>query len=428
MRKPILFLICLLGLYPAFAQLTDQIRSDKIRTVRLHPYGNQLGYPVMALNSNDQLELHFDDLEGGVKIYYYTFQLCEADWQPVIMNRMDFIKGFSSVRINTYRNSTIAKVRYTHYSAILPDRNCAPSRSGNYILKVFLNGDTAQTVFTSRFLVFENRAGVVAQAQQTFNGQYFRTHQKVQFSVATNDLNISIPSQQLKVVILQNNRWDNCIRGIQPTFIRPKLLEYNTEADCLMPAGKEWRWLDLRSFRYQSDRILKADYNPKSTNIYVQPDPELAGQRYVFYRDLDGRYSVENQDNLNPYWQSDYATVRFSYFPAGNKPYGNKDVYVFGELTGYSKADSMKMVFNEERGCYEKSLFLKQGFYSYSYVTANTGDAAKNFSFDVTEGNYWEAQNQYMVLVYYRSLGGRSDDLVGIYQFSSLFNRPSVGF
>ena len=139
-------LICLAGMLfnVATAQVPDAVYAPNIKTVQLFPYGNQLGYPIISLNSSDRLELHFDDISTTVRNYSYTFQLCNADWTPAILSTFDYIKGFSQVRINTYRVSSIAYTRYIHYQASLPDRNCVPTKSGNYILKVFRDGDTSK--------------------------------------------------------------------------------------------------------------------------------------------------------------------------------------------------------------------------------------------------------------------------------------------
>src|SRR5215213_6464892 len=146
--KNILILVtsCLISV-AGNAQLTEAISLPNIKTAQLFISGNQLGYPVLNLGGSERLELHFDDLDANVKNYSYTYQLCNADWTPAMLSSFDFIKGFSWQRINTYRISSIAFTRYTHYSAVVPENNCAPSRSGNYILKVFMNGDTAKLAF-----------------------------------------------------------------------------------------------------------------------------------------------------------------------------------------------------------------------------------------------------------------------------------------
>ncbi|HEV2355287.1 MAG TPA: type IX secretion system plug protein domain-containing protein, partial [Puia sp.] len=49
--------------------VTDMVVSPAIGTPQLYPAGNQLGYPIIRLNSTDQLELSFDDLDADVKAY-----------------------------------------------------------------------------------------------------------------------------------------------------------------------------------------------------------------------------------------------------------------------------------------------------------------------------------------------------------------------
>ncbi|MFN2459037.1 MAG: DUF5103 domain-containing protein, partial [Chitinophagaceae bacterium] len=114
--------------------------------------------------------------------------------------------------------------------------------------------------------------------------------------------------------------------------------------------------------------------------------------------------------SINPIWQSDYATVHFGFAPPDSIPYRDKDVYLFGQLTNYAFTDSTKMQFNAEKGIYETDLFLKQGYYSYTYVIADKNNFANRQEVD---GNYFEAENVYTILVYYKSFNGRSDELIG---------------
>jgi hypothetical protein len=423
--KYILLSILLLKLLTVQAQIPDAVYSPRIQTVLLHPNGNQLGPPIMSLGAVGALELHFDDLDANVRNYSYTFQLCNADWTPAILSQFDFISGFSQQRISTYRISSIAFTRYTHYQATLPDRNCAPSRSGNYILKVFLNGDTSKLIFTKRMLVIKEQSAISAQVQQPFNGQIFRTHQKIQFKVALNEgLNVVNQLQQIQVAILQNYRWDNAVTNIRPSFFSRNTLEYNTENDAVFPAGKEWRWLDMRSFRFQSDRIESVKYGTSSTEIIVRPDANRSTQRFNFFRDNNGMFTIETTESINPLWQADYATVKFTFVPGNNGPFPDKDVFIVGQLTNYNLNDSAKMVFNTEKGAYERSLFLKMGYYDYCYATIDRNDRKRKASFEFTEGNYWESENNYTILVYYRPLGGRADELIGITTVNSLTGRP----
>lgn len=420
-------LICLFIWGKAMAQGNpDAVYSDKIRTARLFMYGNQESMPIYKLNSTDRMELHFDDMDANVKSYYYTYQLCDYNWQPVNLSQFDYIKGFTQQRITNYRFSSIAYTRYVHYQAILPDNNSLPSKSGNYLLKVYLDGDTSKTVFTKGLLVMQAKASVSAQVIQPFGPSVFNTHQRIKFNVNVQGLNSFDANRQVKVVVMQNNRWDNAQgSGVMPTFVRGNVLEYNTENSFVFSGGKEWRWLDLRSLRLLSDRMDRKEDKKNSVDIYMKPDIDRNGQRYIYFKDLNGMYLTETYETINPYWQGDYATVHFTFAPPTQTEYKDKDLYLIGQLTGYQFTDANKMLFNADKNVYEGTQFLKQGYYDYSYLLIDKNDPAKKTEL---EGNYWETENVYTVLVYYKSFTDQSDQLIGIARVSSRLDRPGISF
>lgn len=421
-----LFIMCLVFIsrHASAQREPDKIYMDNIKTVQLTIYGDQLAYPIVKLNSNDMLQLDFDDMDGDIKSYYYNFELRNADWSPVQMSYYDYIKGYTNQRITTYRSASQVLTRYTHYQLNFPNRDIMPVKAGNYLLKVFINGDSTKLAFTRRFMVVNPTATVAAQVQQPFNQQFFRTHQKIQFSINSGNLNVSYPQQQVKVVVLQNNRWDNSLQNIKPNIIRGNVYEYNGESDCLFPAMREWRWLDLTSFRLLSDRVSRQQNTNTAYNLFVIPDASRNTQRYIYYRDYNGWYAAITNENVNPYWSGDYATVHFSFISASRTPYPGKDLYIIGQMTNYGKDANAKLQWNEEKGQYETTLFLKQGYYDYAYALSPASSSRLAFNTDDTEGNIWESENEYMILVYYRELGGRYDQLVNVTMLNSLRNRP----
>ncbi len=416
---------CILFNIPVVAQTGDVIYKENIKAVRFHMYGDQESLPVYKINSGDQLELNFDDLDANVRSYYYTMVLCDYDWKPVDISPFLYTKGFTQQRIATYRYSSIALTRYTHYQAMLPDRNTRLTMSGNYLLKVFLDGDTSKLAFTRRMLVLEQKASIGGQITQPFAPQLFKSHQKVQFTANINGLNTFSAAQQIKVVILQNNRWDNAITDIKPTFVRGNSLVYTMESNLVFPGGKEWRWLDLRSLRLQSDRVQKADYKKNSTDMFLFPDADRSAQRYVYFRDLNGMYLVETYESINPYWQGDFATVHFKLAAPNATAYPDKDIYLAGQLTNYEFNDKTRMVFNAEKGVYETTAFLKQGYYNYTYIAVDKNNPVNRRDL---EGDYWETENSYTILMYYRSFTDRSDQLIGIGKINSRTDRPGISF
>jgi hypothetical protein len=406
------------------ANAQTEVYNPDIKSIKLFKAGDQASFPVLALNSNDILQLEFDELGTRVNNYYYTYHLCNADWSRSILTTFEYIKGFQSTRISTYRNSSLATTKYVHYQATLPDRNSTPTKSGNYLLKVYLNNDTSQVAFTKRFVVVNTLAQVATQVQQPFNATLFRTGQKLQLGVQTDKrVNVMGPSD-IKVVVLQNQNWQTSLYMDRPTIFRGNYFEYSDESITGMVGAKEFRWLDLRSLRLLSYRMQSLDNKGDSVHVYVKPEASRNGQGYIYYRDLNGSYTIETFESINPFWQGDYAYTHFKYFPPNNQPIGGTDVYIFGEMTNYASDTTGLMQFNSESGAYEKTLLLKQGYYNYLYVTKPVRGTGIDFS--QTEGNYWGTENNYTVLVYYRPFGARADECIGYSSLNSVFQRQGL--
>ena len=104
MKHLILFFL-LSSILVANSQVPDHVYKSNIRSIRLHKVANPYSYPIINLNTLENLDLYFDDLDGDIKNYYYTFQLCNADWSPTDLRPFDYIRGFQTTRISTYRNS-----------------------------------------------------------------------------------------------------------------------------------------------------------------------------------------------------------------------------------------------------------------------------------------------------------------------------------
>ena len=404
-------------------RLADEVYMPSIKTVKFTKFGDQLSFPIIALNSSDMLELNFDDMDGGVKSYYYTIVLCNADWTPAQLSYFDFVKGYTQVRIANYRTSSLALTRYTHYQINLPDKNCMPTKSGNYILKVFLDGDTNKLAFTKRFLVVDQKINLAATVLQPFNQQFFQTHHRLQVHLDTKNFDIRYPQQQLKVRVLQNYRWDNSLQLSSPTFIRQGTLQYSNENEMVMPAGKEFRWLNLRSFRLLGDRVRRQQNTDSSFTLFVKEESPRPPRQYYYYRDFNGMYINETTERINPNWNADYANVHFTFRPPGSVPYANADLVLMGELSNYGNEKSATLLFNPDQGVYETSMFLKQGYYDYQYVLRSKSNNGLSYSSSLTENDTWETENAYLVLVYFRELGGRYDQLIAMRQINSQFNR-----
>ena len=424
--KNILLVLLTLICINVFPQSNPEaIYKSNIRTVRFHGYRNQQSLPIYRLNSGDKLLLDFDDTDADVKSYYYTFQICDYNWQPVDISTFDYLKGFTQIRIDDYRYSSIAYTKYTHYQAVLPDPSSVPTMSGNYLLKVFLDGDTSNLVFTRRLYVLDSKATIAGQVVPPFSTD--GGNQRIKFVTNVGNINAFSAAQQVKVIMMQNYRWDN-EQGINvsPTFIRgTNVLEYNSENNFVFPGGNEWRYADLQSFHLRGEHVDSIADKKTSTEIFLRTDGDRSAFKYTYYVDMNGLYSIKTFDNQNPSYISDYATVHFSFAPSNHIPYTDKDIYLWGQLTDYQLNDDTKMHFNQAKGVYETTAFLKQGYYNYGYLLVNKNDPTQT---SMPDGNHFDTENNYTIFIYYRSFNDQTDELIGIATIDSRTDKPGVSF
>ena len=401
-----------------FLRYEDYTYVPNIRTAQLYPQGNDLLQPVLEMGTPEQLELHFDDLEGGVKNYYYTIIHCSAAWQPSNLVQPQYITGFSEDRIVTYRYSISSFQQYTHYTLLFPNDNMKPSISGNYILKVYKEGYPDQPVITKRFMIASPKVDIEVNVHRATVVENRDTRQEVDFNILTGSYRIDDPFNIMKVIITQNNRLDNAISTLKPQFIALDKLTYNYDAENTFWGGNEFREFDTRALRYKTGRVsdLYVD-STKRYRIELTPDVVRAGKPYTFINDINGRYKINVRDAItDSNVEGDYTYVKFN-IPAESL-IADGSIYIFGQLTNWEFNEDNKLKYNPETQSYEATLYLKQGYYNYEYVILRDekrGGADPGF----IEGNYSDTENEYTIYVYNRPIGSRYDELIGFKQFSS---------
>ncbi len=419
----VLFFIFFIAIHCSlFAQNNpDKCVDTAIHTILLYPEGRPKDLPIIGLNDAGVLSISFDDFNYSYQNYFYSIELVDDQWQPVQMSPFDYTNGFSQNKINLFNVSSIALQKYYHYQFSIPNQNCVPTKAGNYILKVFKDGNPSNLVFTRRFYVVNSIIGVYGTVQEPFDGTISRTHQKIQLSLDVKQLSYFQPDQ-IKTVVIQNHRFNEARVVIEPSFIRGNQIEYNSERDLIFPAGKETRWLDLQSLRLRSDRVQELNQSEGLTKVIVKPDLSRANTPYFTFNDLNGAYVISNTESLEPAFQNDYANVVFTYKPKNGIPYVGEKLYLIGDLTQNQLNNQSLMSFNASKGVYEKSLLLKQGYYSYQYILRDVERPNIQDDFKETEGDHWETENSYTIFVYYTAPGARYPMIAG---FSSINSRQN---
>lgn len=403
---------------PEIARNYDYTYYETIKSVRLYPADSEVDYPVIGLNSGIQLVLEFDDLEAFAKNFYYKIIHCNADWTiSEDIAPMDYVDGFAENRFYHWEGSVATRNPYIHYELRFPNDDIKLTKSGNYLLKVYLDADEEDLVITRRFMVVDTKLKVVPQLRRSATPPYSTTHQEIFFNIQHSSLPVGNPNKEIRVVILQNGRWDNAIFNPAPTFYQYEEITYDIQGKLAFAGGKEFRPLDLRSYRYRTNQVQNLQQLPNGFIVDLFADVPRKYSAYLFTNDLNGKFIIQTFDWNDNHTRGEYGNINFTL----KTPKQNGDVYVVGGFSQFLPYEENKMKYDEENNVYTATLFLKNGFYDYQYVLVppNDGKTTPAPDFVELEGSTFEAENDYLFLVYYRPFGARYEQLVAVQKMNS---------
>ena len=396
----------------------DYIYKSSIKTAQLRETSYELAAPIIELGTEQQLKLSFDDLNGEFENYNYTFIHCDAYWNPSDLMQNEYLSVFFEDNISNYTYSVNTLQKYTHYQVNFPNANMKITKSGNYILFVYENGDKNKPVLTKRFMVYQSFITISGTVQQAAKADDYMSKQEVDFSIIHPNYKIINPFQDLKVVITQNNRWDNAINNLKPLFVNPNELNYNYDdgSNCF-DSGNEFRNFDNKSFKFLTPFVshhFKDSSN--QNNTFVLPELVKTFKRYVQVDDVNGEFFIRNTEMDRNENEADYAWVHF--FLPYKEPLGEGNFYVAGKFCDWNNSDQNKLKYNYSKKGYELKMYLKQGYYNYFLVYQK--DEKTPMDETLLEGNHWETENDYSIFVYHRSMGTYYDQLIGIKKLNSI--------
>ena len=400
-----------------FIRYTNYIYKPGIHTVTLERINEPVSDALIILNSDQQLQLSFDELTDESTNYFFKYIHCDYNWQPSKIHESDYTKGFFYEQVPDYKPSFNTYQVYYHYNAVFPTEQMSITNSGNYLILVYENNEPEKPVITWRFRVVEPLVSISSNIHRATIIEQRNSHQEIDFKIDYADYPVQNPYVDLKVLIQQNGRWDNCIKELKPLFMKAHELEYNYEEENVFNGGNEYRNFDLRSLLYTTPYVEKI-VQDSLTNIYkvkLRRDESRSYDRYSILEDINGKFLIKIYDGRNDQTESDYADVSFHLkYP---EPLGNGNFYIMGGLTNWLLDPKARMVYDYQNQEYTCTLFLKQGYYNYQYVWVD--DAKKMADETIIEGNHFETENDYYIFVYHSDLSTRYHRLIGFKKFNS---------
>ncbi|MES2410381.1 MAG: DUF5103 domain-containing protein [Bacteroidota bacterium] len=404
-KKSILTFVFILISGNIFSQIEKEIAPPyNIKTVSFVQNGQNA---VAVFQLGDSFQLQFDDLYGNEANYYYTITHCDYDWKPSQLAKSEYINGFDDQRIQDYTNSFNSLQIYSHYKLSFPNRFTQFRVSGNYVIKI-LNEDK-EVVFARKFILYEELVSVPMQIRRARNLTVVEQKQNVEFAIKSATINFQSPLSNVKVMLMQNGKFDNAVTNIKPQYTIGNDLIYKYDAETQFWAGNEFHFFENKDIRAANNSIAKIDTNGSVYNAHLYLDQSKANNPYTYFPDINGNYIVKNINAQNNEIEADYSWVFFSL--SAPALYDKKTIYVNGMFNNYVMSDENKMEYNAEKGIYEKALMIKQGFTNYQYVISD--GKGKIDEQNAIDGNFFQTENNYFVLVYYRENNQRYDRIIG---------------
>lgn len=400
--RVIFLLLVPCSLLQANAQ-TQQIFDENVRTLTLTVNEDPTLPPYMPLGGRQHIVIEWDEMSHDYKRYIYHIDHCDWNWQPTDgIFESDFLEGLNDQLIEDFEKSFNTTQIYTHYWLSIPNKQLKLRLSGNYRLRIYeedADRDEDPPVLEARFCLYEKTASISTQLSSNTDIDFNRDHQQMTLAVGYGTLSVVDPMRELKVIVMQNRRWDCRIEGLVPNVRRVNGIEFTHNRQLIFPAGSEYyrfEILDVHRTATGVDRIDWFEPYYHATLFAQQP-----ANTYSYIEDQNGVYVLRSADDYDDATTAEYVVVHF--FLKSPRLQGG-DVYVSGQWTGQTFNPDCRMEYDDIRQEYHADVLLKQGYYSYEYLQQD-GLTTR------TMGSFFETENEYQVLVYYRGQGARYDRL-----------------
>lgn len=399
----------------AFAQTHARVYNEQIRTLRVERRVLMLEDGVVdGSDPENTLHISFDEMSHDVHFYTFSITMKESS-----LLSSEYLRGFTTKDIVEYEHSINTSREYTHYWFDFPNEDMVLTKSGNYLLTIYEDGNPDNKVAEVGFCVAEPLVKIEAKVRSNtdieFNGRY----QQVDVDVSGQLSAISNQPSEFTMLVTQNNRWDNAVTLKQPTFVEPNRLRYINNKELIFEAGNEYHHFDAFSCFYAGYGIDRVFYEMGDYHVSLLPN-EFQNGEYIHEFDSDGRFVVNAERTNDSDTEAEYMWVHWT-LPT-EKPFFDGALYLGGDIFNNEMTLRNRMQYDAEAKCYWLTALVKQGGYDYQYwfvpkqqVSNQKSKTAQNkTTVQRVDGSYWQTENEYTIFVYWRPFGARYDRLIGV--------------
>lgn len=404
-------ILSFLSFFNSFAQVQEVNPPDYIKTITFSGGTSESQLPVIRLGSSISLE--FDALNGEEADFYYVIEHYNFDWTKSVLMKGEYLRGTDNQRIFNYENSFNTFQLYSHYNLRIPNEQTRGLlKSGNYLISIY--DDYDELVFSRKFMIYEDLVNVGVAIKRFRDVKHINEKQSVDIRIATNSINFFNPMDNIKTVIVQNNNLNTAITDLKPQYVLGNELIYRYVKESGFFGGNEFWFFENKDVRAANVGVQFTDLQDIYHN-YLFTNFSRKDRPYTYNPDINGNFLVNVIDRQNADIEADYAMIHFSLDHPQLE--SGKQIHVYGNFNNYAIEDSTRLYYNPDNELFECNFKLKQGFYNYKYVVVNEDGSLDE---GAISGNFWQTENNYKVLVYYKDVGARFDRLIGFGEGSSV--------
>lgn len=379
----------------------SRILEPQIKSLQVVVNQDWLSPAVMRLGTDDILNISFDELSHEYHHYTYRVEHCEADWTPsTALFESDWLEGFNGNPIDDYAPSMNTTVAYTHYRFQIPNDRMRLRISGNYRIHICDDEDDEREVMTIDFCVTEQSMPLTMRITTNTDIDTNVSHQQVSMTLNYGVERVTDPANQLWVVVMQNGREDNRKQNPKPTIITGNSAEWLHARELIFDAGNEYRKYEVLDVSHPTMGIDQMVWNGEQYEAY--PFIDEARRHYLYDEDANGAFLIRNSDNWEIETTCDYVWVMYR-MKCPHLPEGQ--MVIDGWWTTDDDPKTYTMTYDAAKGMYTARILQKQGYYSYQYLWQQPDGALQ---FAPSEGSYYQTENRYQALVYYRGVNDKT--------------------